>query len=419
MGDVDLSGGQYDELERKLSEYLGIKVFLVKDWETPQSYMTAESNKMIDSMYPGAYGIKNARQAFEEATRSMLGSLRANIAARDPVLGAELTDRELLSLQKVRHVTVRDGNAEPERAVIIFDPANVHDESDKTWNKNIYWALFKHSGDSNAWHHPGPREEDDQYIFIRDIVENLDVSPDDLRAYQAFRNVMYAVKNQDEFSMREQSRRDGPHFQRLRNLHSNDRMPGMHRSEHEITLYEHLGRLEVEQALRYAADDIGIQDPDFLEKLKIGRATHDFGTSLFPGETFARLMLTDRRFEGLGPNELVAIHMDLHRRLDEGLKRHTTPEAEDIDLDGDYLLMTRSDPRIMFPVFREVYEADTSTGPARVYLDTIMAGLQKFFPTLTNAPVPVLDPKNEPPRTVAGYKAPTQGTPQPPPPGPV
>ena len=48
-----------------------------------------------------------------------------------------------------------------------------------------------------------------------------------------------------------------------------------------------------------------------------------------------------------------------------------------------------------------------------------MAGLQKFFPTITNGPVPVLDPKKEPPRSVAGYKALADGTPKPPQPGPV
>jgi hypothetical protein len=73
----------------------------------------------------------------------------------------------------------------------------------------------------------------------------------------------------------------------------------------------------------------------------------------------------------------------------------------------------KDDWRFLFPVFREIYEKDKSKGPEREYLDTIMAGLQKWFPTITNAPVPRLEAGHEPPRKLE--KKPSQSPRQQPP----
>lgn len=404
---IDLSGKEYDALEKRLSQFLGIKVMLVRGWKTPNSYFRAESNYQIDRMSPGNYGIKDAKQAFNDATQLLINSLRANILARDAELGTGISDAELLALQKVRHITLRDGNCAPERAVIIFDPASADDAGNPPWNKSIYWSLFKHSGDQNAWHHPDDSMEEASSIYIRDVVENLDVSPDDLRAYEAMMSIHYALNHQDEFNnLRKMGDVDGRKPQLFRSSLSNISGPGIYRSEHEMPFEEQRQRLKAEEKIRWSSKALGITDKDLFTKIKIGQATCDIRTDLFPAKTFARLMEQDHRFSGLGVNELNAIHLDLQHRLEEAMAKKMTPAAKEIDLEKDYILGTFSDCRILYPLFREVYEQDKSTGPARIYMDTIMAGLQKFFPTITNGPVPELDPKKEPPRTVKGYTKP-------------
>ena len=380
---VDLTGGKYDEFETMLSEKLGLKVILLRDWQTPDSYYSAKA----DISFAGSSGSREkvdaAKSDFAKVEARVLASMRANLAERDPQVGHDLSDNDLRSLQSVGHITLRHGNAEPEQAVIIYDPGyNRWPEE----NALLRFALTESF--HNAWDIFG----DNRNLKVTDVIENFDMADEDRRRYQAVLNVRYALQNQSEYNDKDKGWYYEPFYYNFAGL--TDREKGMWKSPFELPFAEVVKKLELEKY--WDPVWMGIKDPEFFDKLKMAGAIMNLRYSSLdthPNDTFARLGLEDQ----VTPMQIVEIQRGLRSTLQDKLKELRAGAKHDFGMDSHGL----DDFRILFPLFREVYEADRSTGPQRQYLDTIMAGLQKWFPTLTNGPVPDLkEGCQEPPRSL-------------------
>ena len=383
--------GHYDALETALTNYLNIKVILIKGWQTPDSYYTAKANCDFARMDNSQEALDKAQVDFAKEESNMLGSLRSNIAARDPLVGTELSENDLRSLQGVGHVTLRKGNAEPEQAVLIFDPGeNPHNEADPV----ISWVL-KESFD-NAWDIFGKNRN----LSVSSFIENFDISAEDKRIYQATMNVRYALQNQSEYNDQGKGYYYEPFFYDFAGLSKGDDTPGMWKEAWQLPFKKAVDNLSMEPYRHF--DELGVKDPKFIEKLRMAGAIKDLVYSSIDTiafDTFARLS-TDY---AITPKQIVEIQQDLRKKLEEKAKQHRTAgQKHDFGMDSEAF----GDWRVLFPAFREVYQEDKSTGAQRAYYDTIMAGLQKWFPTLTNGPVPELDTTKEPPREVPQQAAP-------------
>lgn len=415
---VDLSGTNYDPLETNLSQFLGLKVFLVRDWSGAGAFNQAEATLQFAR---GEEAWKKARDEYLAAKDAMLASLRENIAARDPAIGAALTDKDLYSIQQYGHVTLRPGNTAQEQAVIVFDPISAppqqiamiavsNDKGEKTASFNIVAGGSPPAGTpaqdaaisyafrarfNNWWTGLENRED---YPQVKDLVENFDMDIDDIRRYEALMKVRYALRNQTEFNVGSNLyNREAPRFYNFAGL-SESR--GMHKKYYDLSYREVFENLRVEDT--YGAEGLGFKDKDFLEKLKLANAVMNIVyNNLTPNNTFARL----KHSYSVDGKQIKTIMDDLKKRMEDKV-------AETYE--GYSAWSALDDWRILFPVFRAVYEADKSEGAQREYLDTIMQGLQKWFPTLTNAPIPAADRDHEPPRTLPATQAsPTPAQPQP------
>ena len=387
--EVDLSGGKYDDFETMLSQKLGLKVILMRGWRSPDSLFIAETDIMQANMYGAEEQKKEAREKFAKTEAAMLGEKRANLSDRDPQVGMELTDNDLRALQKTGHITLRHGNAEREQAVIVLDPGdNPYFDKDPV----LRFALNTHF--ENAWDIHG--DDGVRNISVRDFIENFEMDAEDKRRYQAVLNVRYALQNQSEYNNKGKGWYYEPFYYNFAGL--SDKEPGMWESSFKMSFAAVADKRRVERV--WKPEGMGINDPAFLDKITLAGAIMDLNYHILdthPYDTFARL-----GFEhSVTPKQIIEIQQDLHKRLEAKYEEHrgkATDESYDYGLDSRAL----ADWRILFPVFREVYEADKSEGPQRKYLDTIMEGLQKWFPTLTNGPVPDVTPgaTKEPSRSI-------------------
>jgi len=402
---VDLTGTSYDPLETELTQFLGLKVFLVRGWSGAGPLNQAETN-LAFARTPEAH--KEAKEEYVKAKEDMLASLRKNIAARDPSMGAEITDGELFALQQQGHITLRNGNVEPEHAVIVFDPVSTpstplfsigissKDQSEETKVFNfvakapvatddlsagaaIEWA-FRDKFE-NWW---AGRSDHEAKPNVRDLVENFDIGMEDIRRYEALKNVSYALKNQQENKKLQRNDPGAPLFLHFADLVSYDNK-NIHSKYYNLPYSAALQEASTEEDWGHR---FGLKDKDFFEKLKLSGAVMNLvWNNLKPNNTFARMSSSYK----VNDKEIESIMNDVK----DGLEKKFEKEHQKYWANAAF-----DDWRFMFPFFREFYEADKSTGPKREYLDTIMAGLQKWFPTLTNAPVPDLAKDKEPPRSL-------------------
>lgn len=367
----DLSKGDYDDFEKQFSEKLDIKVILVRGFKTPTDYLRAEA-KLTFAAQDGEEAYAAAKKEFEAAENTLLGALRANIVARDSDVGHALSDNDLRSLQKLGHVTQRPGLTEREQAVLVMDPAAVATPN----NDPILFSLLVNHF-SNAWDPFG----DGRNIAVKDVIENYDIAPEDKRRYDAVLAVRYALQNQGEFNNKDKDWYYEPFYYRFAGLPQQS--PGLYASDFQMAFDTVAKKYELQRV--WEPKDMGIADPDFFTKLTQMAAVQSLiysNLDTIPFATMARIL--DDVNEKVTPQLIVAAQKDLRAKLQEKLDAHIGPDAEKSALRREAL----DDWRILFPLFREVYEADESAGAKRAYLGTVMAGLQRYFPTLTNGPVP-------------------------------
>ncbi len=390
---VDLTGTSYDALETDLTQFLGLKVILVRGWTDSGAFSQASAKLQFARTQEAR---EEALKDYHSTKDAMLGSLRANITACDPAVGAELSENDLFALQNTGHITLRASNTQHEHAVLIFDPVSappqnvalfsISNDKNESMTFNIVaappeaaleWA-FK-SAFNNWWQGKRDHETDPE---VKDLIENFDLDMEDVRRYQALVNVRYALRNQNEFRDRDRYYSETPEFFRFADI--DERSPGMHKKYYDLRYSQVYGDLEFER--RYKEEELGIKDPAFFEKIKYAGAIMNLSwNNLKPNNTFARLNL------GYNANDekIKEVMEDLRSRLENKVEE---------TFGKSWSWGALQDWRIAFPVFRAVYEEDKSSGVAREYMDTIMAGLQKWFPTITNAPIPSRD--CEPPRSL-------------------
>ena len=179
----------------------------------------------------------------------------------------------------------------------------------------------------------------------------------------------------------------------------NRRASGIDTPDSKLRYVDVLDRVETEKY--YGAEELGMKDKDFFDKLKKIEAVKSL-VSLHskPTSTFARI-----GYSGVSDEMVMQTQTSLYKRV-KAKMAEKNPKGSSFGLDEDW--------RILFPAFREVYEEDKSEGLERRYLDTIMEGLQTYFPTLTNAQLPAqFDREKEPPRALQT----PQAAPQPKKPG--
>jgi len=382
---INYAGTNYDALETALSERLNLKTILVRDWETPTTLLIAESDAMSARMYgTSEEKLALAEAKLAKAEEAVLASLRAKVAERDAVVASDLSENDLRSLKKVGHVTLRGGNSEPEQAVLIFDP------DPAATNKLLRLVLQDHF--DSAWKSPG---QGGGTLKVAEFIENFDITAEDLRIYRAVHHVRYALQNQTEFSNRDKHWYFEPAYYNFAQLARTSRDSSLWIPDSSRALAEVAKKYELDE--RFNWKELGVMDDKLVEKLTLGAAIQGLAWSASPPtEAFARLGLAD----SVDPQEMNDIQDGLRRRLGEKLAQHRDKQPHEYNYAMDSSGLR--DFRVLFPIFREVYAEDTSTGPARQYLDTINAGLQKWFPTLTNGPVPDLgDNSAEPPRSLA------------------
>ena len=406
--EIDLSGSSYDALETHLTQEMGLKVFLVRGWSGAGEFENANAKLQL-ARTQEAWA--TARTDYFAAKDAMLGSLRSNISSRDTAIGDALTEDDLMSLKQRGHVTLRKSNTAQPEAVLIFDPVSLpkkittslgfsDGKGGETTTINLTtggsaeepapppreaalkWALNTYF--TNLW-----REDDDdrsqRYLPVENLVENFDIDMDDVRRYETLMKLRYALRNQNEAT--NLMGRDAPAFLQFAGLLQTGRVdigsPHHERSFRDV--YNDVATIED----RFdAINNYGFKDEAFFDKIKLAGAVMNLVNShLAPNNTLAR-------FDS-------AQSLD-HKQVNEAgeyLRRQIKGKIDE-KLPSAYRFSAQEDWRILFPIFREVYEADKSDGVKREYFDTIMQGLQKFFPTITNSPVPTDVTGDEPPRTL-------------------
>jgi hypothetical protein len=411
--EIDLKGTHYDALETSLTQQLGLKVFLVRGWEGAGALDQASAQLQFAKTQEAW---EAARENYNAAREAVIASLRANIAERDPALGAEITDNELLALRGVSHVTLRTNNVEQETAVILFDPvstpaksvavlsfsdADGHNKSTVNLTEGgplaqpelpkeaaLYMALSPVF--DNLWQHDS-EDRSQRKVLVENFAENFDIDIEDLRRYKALVNIRYALRNQNEHANK--FKRDQPGFLNFAGI-ENDGTNYLDRPYYKRWYRDVFNEVAAIDKRYGTIEDYGFKDPQFFEKLKLAGAVMNLAwTNLTPNNTFARLKQSHKADDKV----IEATMRDLGKRIKENIEQKF-PEAFDFSVMQDW--------RMLFPIFREVYEVDKSGGVQREYLDTIMQGLQKWFPTLTNGPVPAYDyrkPEGEPARELANY----------------
>lgn len=387
---VDFTGTHYGPLETTLSNMMNLKVIILPDWETPDSLSSAK----FEMWHQNSYGTPEQKRAatakFQQTEEAVLGALRAKIAERDEVVAPKLTDNELRAIIATGHITLKEGNAEPEEAVIIRDPGQKF-KSDTDRDPVLSFLLS--TGFDNAWGDFNKQRDGLDRVDGTKLIENLDIDAEDLRIYRTVLNLRYALRHQAEFNNLEKNWYYEPYYYKFAGLAVNKNESGMYRSDSETPLPELAEKYRFEQ---YGVlTDAGVKDEGLREKLVLMSALSGLLYSASPPQSFfARVGDGDT----VSQQEVFEIQKRLSDRLRDKVKARRpefTKEGYKFSMDS----MGKSDWRILFPIFREVYQEDKSTGAERLYLDTIWKGLQKWFPTLTNGPVPDLSNEGkEPPR---------------------
>lgn len=403
--EVDLAGTHYDALETDMTLFLGLKTFLVRGWSGSGAFDQAQATWTFAKTQEAW---EEGRDNYFKQKKIMLDSLRSNIAKRDPALGAELTENDLFSIQQVGHVTLRKSNTEREHAVIIFDPVSAPARSvatiafsDASGNNKqtvnlteggpvadgvserqaVIDKLFMR-GFENFWQ---GIEKHEHYPLVGDLIENFDIKLEDVRRYEALMNIRYALRNQDEFVTKDRYSRNNPTFVNFADQGDDHRRINnpYYKRQYRDVLFD--ARIEE----RYEEKGFGLKDEEFFGKMKLAGAVMNLvWGNLQPNNTFARM---NHKYN-VNDKQIKEVMDDLRKRVEKKLQDNGYSEFSTWTATSDW--------RILFPAFREVYAEDKSEGAQREYLDTIMEGLQKFFPTVTNAPLPDPDREKEPPRAL-------------------
>lgn len=396
--DIDLSDGFYDHLEYRLSQFLGLKVLMVRGWKAPQicDYFNDGTTERFSSSDPEVQDLTRAvlewtRKCAETpdpgphpAEEAAADSLRAYLQGRDPDLANELYDEEITALAKNGHVTMRDSNIHPPHTVLIFDPQ----DNIKT-RDNIIDDLFGAQTD-NAWLFDAQNRSG---LRPGAFVENFDIAVEKYRAAIALQCIRYALTNQDEFDRN----RNGniPFFYNFARL-SNPRRKSLATAGNNLP--GALASYSLSQAFSMRA--CPVDDTGMFNKLTQSEAAAHLIRHTGPAyNVFARLK------DAYNGGVMSDITEESVKRYEQKLRTALREQVEASQPDA-YLnpLMALKDPRVAIPAFREARNTLSFDRAGQVYLETIWKGVLRYFPTLAAQPMPVLKPGFEPPRTIAGYK---------------
>ncbi|MBU0860233.1 MAG: hypothetical protein KJ667_09875 [Alphaproteobacteria bacterium] len=403
---IDLSDGFYDYLEERLSQFLDLKILMIRDWKEPQTcnYSRNGDDEKFSSTDPDVQNLTRAMMDWMTAvsqyqrgggkhpgpdpiSEARMKSLLSYLEQRDPTLAKSLYEEEAESLAARGHVTLRDSNAIPAKAVIIFDTLQKV-ENEEQLIASLFPGKFK-----NAW---GDRQHKE--LPIASFIENFDVALDDYRAYKALHDIRYALRHQFEHDNKgdKNSTLDRPYYYDFARLYSE--RTSLYQSSHDMSFEDALHRYGLRGV--FARHTVPVDDKKFQDKIlylgAINNLLHRYSN---PKDTFARMY--DSRhggpLSGIRDSDIAGYATALSNtmRLEIDLR---IPEGSTItSYDCEY------DPRVIVPLFREVMMKLDFDAPGQLYLNTIWTALQTYMPSLANAPVPTLLPGHEPPRNVLGY----------------
>ncbi len=409
------------ETEQNISSWLGLKVVIVRGWDTPDEVRNAarlpyEHQGYYKNHKDDPYYLQDIKQLNDTEARAGQ-SLRDHMAQRDPQFAASLSDEELRSLLTVGHVTRRE-NVGDENIVVVFDPIKDDSVPDMNWMTE---ELFGLNDRCSVWNI-------EEKFKTLDLIENIDIDPMDLYAYEVLLRVRYALSHQNELSYLYRSFQDPAKPEAPFKYFS-----GLLEFDYSNKYYPHALKWEKDPKERIRAeaqahdhlhgrDDSSQSKNNFYASFARLKAVGNIQLLADPRETIER-MIFDREYgytrhyqsdllesqKELSKKEEESIRNELIDSLKTVFEKHSSQPLEPVHFLGSFI-----DVRVLFPAFREVYETDQSTGAKRAFMNVVMMGLQKYFPTVTNAPVPDLGGA-EPPRTLEGYKEQPK-LPQPPPP---
>lgn len=400
---ADLSTGNYDDVEKNLSRELGVKVLLVRGWKQPETCGC--------EIKDGVETFSSDDPAEQELTRQMMAwwkkwnegdptrgerpediaarnTLRAYLYERDPAIGATIDDEEINSIVKEGHVTLRDGNCKPVRAVIVLDPIRHIPDKEKLTE------YFFRDRWRNGW---AGWEQQGKEIMAADFIENMDIDPRDYRIYKALMDIHYALGHQFDHDY-ERNTRNGAFHYLFTSRGSGKRL---WQPYYDMSFQGARQKYEIESTIGMIHNRFGIRDENLIEKITLADAIMNlhYG-NLAPNDTFARLANRYRHeiFAGVTDGEIKKSMDTLREAIEQEIKNR-------IDK-GAYVGHMQDDFRALIPVFREVKDKLELSKPGKIYVDTVWKGVQKYLPSLADAPVPDMGKDSqEPPRSAAGYRA--------------
>lgn len=409
----DLSTGQYDSVEQKLSYELGIKVLLVRGWKRPETcgceikdgVPTFDSDdpavqeltlQWMDWWRKWQAGDRTRGEKPEDiAARN---TLRAYLYDRDPVIGGTIEDEEVNSIFEQGHVTLRRGNCKPPEAVIVFDPVRQAPDRKKL-TELVFESGWRNGWAGWNWNEPGNE------LKITDFIENMNIDPEDYRIYKALMDIHYALGHQlDHDNKKNQQGRPPFHYLFVERGNRST----LWQPHYQMGFQGARKRYEAERTIELLPERFGLRDKNLVEKIMLADAVMNlhYG-NLPPNNTFARLSNCYRQeiFAGV-TNETIKKTMDTLR---EAIEREIKSRIDK----NSYVGHMQDDFRALIPVFREVKDRLELSAPGKIYVETIWKGVQKYLPSLADAPVPDMGKDSqEPPRSAAGYRAQGLRTPQ-------
>ncbi|HEY8190598.1 MAG TPA: hypothetical protein VIF12_07920, partial [Micavibrio sp.] len=325
-------------------------------------------------------------------------SLKKYICRRDIGVGATLHDEEVNSILDMGHVTLRENNCVPANTVIVFDKKFTRE----ALKKHLFRGDFR-----SGW----PKTES---VPITNFIENFSIDPDDYRAFAVMKDIHHALSHQHEYEHNEKDWYHQPFYYKFAQLPNKPAGSGLWHGFWELPFDMAQKKYFPERIIGANANPIGIKDIAFFDKILWADALMNLRyAGLEPHDTLARLF-NDEAIRMPNARQIKsykdALTTRIENEIDKRISYHSPTTVQD--------WTARDDMRVTVPLFREIKDNLGLDEIGQKYIETVWRGLQEYMPTLAVVPMPNLDDKREPPRTVEGYRKAGLIPPASPPPSP-
>lgn len=397
---VDLTSGYYDNFEYALSQKLGLKLLLVRDWDCPTAcaYSRLPDGSEIYPADADPDQLALARDIHEwqndpefqaemnhPLTEAQTDSLAQYITERDTLVGQQMSGDECLSVIQCLHATVRLSACEAPGAVVLHDI--IVQEAD------LAKALMGEFHDS--WSFMGDDVAAVRPIAYAALADGFSLKTDEYRAYNALLRARYALRHENEYHALG-TRAGGALYHKF--MPAVKEQPGLGRNIYGMP-YD-----EARDFIDMSADDMtvplaGVDGGTLQKKMMNIYAIQN----LMTGGSAAPLLFAAMH-QRYGEKHVTAMTDEKAKSYGRALRELLVEELKQrADADDMRIPLFMQDPRVIIPLFREVKDLLRFDPAGQIYADVTWEAARQMFPTLSCQPVPSLVTDKAPPDSSEAY----------------